>query len=183
MKIALLDARIASVPSVGARDVAEARRQRLEERIETFDDRFVAADHHAVTALDAPDAAGGADVDVMDAAFSERLAAADVVLPERVAAVDDDVAGFHQLGKSIDGGFGDVARRQHHPGGARLFQSAYEFFQRAAACRAFRGNRGYGFGVFVVDHGRMPVTHQTADNIAAHPSQADHAELHREVLS
>src|SRR3984957_18228183 len=182
MKIALLDAGIASFPSVGARDVAEARRQRLEDRIETFDYWLIAADHHAITTLDAPDTAGGADINIVDAAFSESLAAADVVLPERVAAIDDDVAGFHQLGKRLDRGFGDMARRQHHPGGTRFFQSAYEFLQRAAACRAFRGNRGYGFGVVVVDHGRMPVAHQTADNIAAHPSQADHAELHMRFL-
>ena len=81
----------------GARNVADARRQRREDRIEPVDHGLVAADHHAIAALDAPDAAAGADVDVMDAALLQRLAAADVVLPERVAAIDDDVAGLHQL--------------------------------------------------------------------------------------
>ena len=44
-----------------------ARRQRLEDRIEVLDDVLVAADHQAVAALEAPDAAAGAGVDVVDA--------------------------------------------------------------------------------------------------------------------
>jgi len=32
--------------------------------------------------------------------------------------------------------------------------------------------------VLVVDHRRVAVLHQPADDIAAHPPQADHAELH-----
>src|SRR5712675_2162539 len=92
--VTLLDTRIASCAAAGTRNVADAGRQRRKDRIEPVDDRFFAADHHAVAALDAPDAAAGSDVDVMDAAFPERLAAADVVLPKGVAAVDDDVVGL-----------------------------------------------------------------------------------------
>src|SRR5438128_2216407 len=93
MDIALLDPDIAAVAAAGAQNVADPRRQRLEDRIEPVDHGLVAADHHAIPALDAPDAAAGADVHVVQPALPERLAAADVVLPERVAAVDDDVAG------------------------------------------------------------------------------------------
>src|ERR1044071_3987161 len=97
MDIALLDAEIASVAPGGARNIANPRRQRGEDRIEPVDHGLVAADHHAVAALDAPDAAAGADVDIVDALFVERLAAANVVLPKGVAAVDDDVAGLQQF--------------------------------------------------------------------------------------
>src|SRR5262249_32133332 len=90
MDIALLDAGIAAVASRRARDVAGTGRECGEDRIEPVDDWLVAADHHAITALQAPDAAGGADVDIVDAALAERLAAAHVVLPERVAAIDND---------------------------------------------------------------------------------------------
>src|SRR5216683_2427320 len=48
-------------------------------------------------AVDAPNAAASADVDIVDTAFLQRFAAAYVVLPERIAAIDDDVAGLHQL--------------------------------------------------------------------------------------
>src|SRR5882724_2380440 len=87
MDIALLDPDIAAVAAAGARDVADPRRQCLEDRIEPADHGFLAADHHAIAALDAPDAAGGADVDIMQSVFLQGLAAADVVLPKGVAAV------------------------------------------------------------------------------------------------
>ena len=162
----------------GARDIADAGRQRREDRIEPVDHRLVAADHHAIAALDAPDAAGGADVDIVDAARLQRLAAADVVLPEGVAAVDDDVAGFQQFRQRLDGGLGDLAGRQHHPGGSRLLQLLDEILQRAGADRAVGGECGDRLGVLVVDDGRVPVLHQPADDVAAHPAEADHAELH-----
>ena len=55
----------------------------------------LAADHQAVAALQAGDAAAGADVDVVDgSARGEPRRAADVVAVVGVAAVDDDVAGL-----------------------------------------------------------------------------------------
>ena len=57
---------------------------------------LVAADHHAVADLEAPDAAGGADVDVVDARSVELGGAAHVVVPVGVAAVDDRVARVEQ---------------------------------------------------------------------------------------
>src|SRR4051794_23414883 len=97
VNIALFDAGIAPLAPGRAWNIAHPRRQRRKDRIEPVDHRLVAADHHAVTALDAPDASAGANVKVMDAFFVERLAAANVVLPKSVAAVDDDVAGLQQL--------------------------------------------------------------------------------------
>src|SRR5205807_7107475 len=91
--IALLDTRVASLAAGRARDVSDAGRQCLEDRIEPVHHRLVAADHHTVAAFDAPDAAAGADVEIMQAFCLQRRAAANVVLPERVAAIDDDVAG------------------------------------------------------------------------------------------
>jgi hypothetical protein len=131
--VALLDPRDRGPRGPWCADVADAGRQRLEDRIEPVDHRLVAADHHAIAALDAPDAAGGADVDIVDAALLQRLAAADVVLPEGVAAVDDDVAGLHQLRQRLDGRFGDLAGRQHHPGGARLLQLLDECVRASSA--------------------------------------------------
>ena len=69
------------------------RSQRPEERRQPLDDVRTAADHQAVAALGAPDAAGRADVDVVDALRRERSRPAHVVLEVRVAAVDDHVAG------------------------------------------------------------------------------------------
>src|SRR6187402_1197360 len=91
MDVALLDAGIAPLTSLRAWNVAGAGRERGEDRIEPIDHLFLAADHHAIATVEAPDSAGGADVDIVDAALLQRLAATDVVLPERVAAVDDDI--------------------------------------------------------------------------------------------
>ena len=58
---------------------------------------FFAADHHAIAALDAPDAAAGADIDIVRGPCSfSALRAADIVLPKGVAAVDDDVVRLQQ---------------------------------------------------------------------------------------
>src|SRR6202030_4334273 len=67
---------------------------------------------------------------------------------------------------------------QHHPGGARLLELGDEFLERARAKRAVGRDRGDRLGVLVIDDGRMSVPHQPSDDIAAHPPQADHAELH-----
>ena len=67
---------------------------RLEDGIEMLDGAFGAADHHAVAALESPDAAAGAYIHVMNSFGSEFFGAADVVDVVGVAAVDEDVAGF-----------------------------------------------------------------------------------------
>src|SRR5262249_46960321 len=51
--------------------------QRCEDRVEVAHDVRLAADHQAVAALPAPDAAAGADVDVMDPPPLQRLGTAD----------------------------------------------------------------------------------------------------------
>ena len=160
------------------RDVAGARRQRLEDRIEPVDHGLVAADHHAIAALDAPDAAGGADIEIMDAARLQRLAAADVVLPEGVAAVDDDVAG------SISFASASIVSSVILPAGSitqavRGFSSfltkSSSAFAPAAPSAASARDR---LLVLVVDDGGMAMLHQPADDVASHPPQADHSELH-----
>src|SRR5262245_32861761 len=176
--ISLLNTRIAAVAVWGARDVAGPWRQRFEDRIELVDGRLVSADHHAITAFNAPDAAGRADIEIVDPACLQRLAAANVVLPKTVAAIYDDVALFHQRGQRVDGRFRDLACGQHHPGGPRLRQLRDKILQGLRPGRAVRGERFDGRFVLVVNDGRMSMFHQSADDVAAHPTQADHANLH-----
>src|ERR1700694_3891607 len=114
----------------------------------------------------------------MDTALLQRFAAAYVVLPKRVAAVDDDVAGLHQLRQRIDRGLGDLARREHDPGGSRPLELADEIFQGAGADRTVGRDGWDGLRVLVKNDRGMSVLHQPADDIAAHPPQANHAELH-----
>src|SRR5258708_34330315 len=84
MDIALLDPDIAAFAPLGARDIADTRRQCREDRIEPADHFLVAADHHAIATLDAPDAARGAHVDIMKPACFRRLAVPNTVRPQRI---------------------------------------------------------------------------------------------------
>src|SRR6185312_6199997 len=121
MDIAAFGAWVARLPARGARDVAEAGGERREDRIEVIDSLLRAADHHAVAALDAPDAARRAAIDIVDALLGQLLGAADVVLVVGIAAVDDDVLRRQQAVETLDRLFGDPAGGQHHPDRAWLF--------------------------------------------------------------
>ncbi len=96
MDIAFLGAMVLAVAARRAGNRALSRRQRLEDRVEPVDHGRVAADHHAIAALQPPDAAGGADIDIGDAQRRQFGGAALVVLVEAVAAVDDDIARREQ---------------------------------------------------------------------------------------
>ena len=63
------------VAARGAGNVAASGSQRFEDRIELLHHFVRAADHHAVAAVESPDAAAGADVDVVDSFFAELRAA------------------------------------------------------------------------------------------------------------
>ena len=82
----------------------------------------VAADHHAVANLEAPDAAAHAHVHVVHPVLAQVLLAALVVRPAGVAAVDDRVALVEQLGELLDRALRRVAGRNHDPHGPRRLE-------------------------------------------------------------
>src|SRR5947209_583130 len=92
IEVALSGPWIASLPVRRRRDVAFPRRERTEDRIEPLYDFLLAADHQTVAALQSPNSATCANIEIVDAFSPQRLRARDVVLPERVAPVDDGVA-------------------------------------------------------------------------------------------
>src|SRR5579862_4304414 len=178
MDVTVLGARIAAVTARRARHVAGTRRQRLEDRVESVDDIFRAADHHAVAAFESPDAAAGANVDMMDVALFKSFGAADIVLPECVAAVDNDVAGVQQPSELDDDIFGNFSGRQHDPDNARRTKLPHEFVETCRSSRAGATQFSDGLGVMVVDDGLMPVLHQSARDVSAHSTETDNADLH-----
>ena len=161
MQVALLGRAV----SVAARRCAaprRARRQRREDRLEPRDRRVVAADHQAVAALEAPDAAADADIDVVDAARRKRLRAADVVDVVRVAAVDRPCrpassSGDQLLDDRVDdrrrapsarrraarSSFADELLERGGAGGA-LARPAPRRWRRARRTRRSRGRRAAG---------------------------------------
>src|SRR5580700_5563076 len=98
-------------PARGARNVAYARSQRLENRIEPLHRLFWSANHHAVTALQTPDPAAGAHVQIVNAFALELPRTPDVVFEIRIAAVDDGIPGLHGLRQLLHSLLGGTARR------------------------------------------------------------------------
>ena len=76
--------------------------KRPEDRIEAIDRFLVASDHQAVAAIEAPHAAAGAAIDIVNALGLECFGPPDVVLVEGVAAVDDGVARIEEVGELRD---------------------------------------------------------------------------------
>src|SRR5262249_9019664 len=178
--IATLDARIAAtVTTWRSRNIARPGRERDKNRIKTVDDVLLAANHHAVSAFEAPDPAARSDVNVMQAAPLERLSTADIVFPEGVAAIDDDIARCEQHAKLVDGAFRDLAGRQHQPDRARLAELAHELFEPASPCGPFVGQYPDGLRLPVKYDCVVSVLHQPANDVAAHAPQSNDSDLHR----
>src|SRR5712692_4539861 len=152
-----------------ARRVAAAGRERFENGIQMVDNVVFAADHLAIAALEAPDAAAGADVDVVNAAGGKFLGAANVVDVVGVATVDEDVAGFEFGGEVMESCIDD-AGGDHEPDGAGLGEFLYEIVEGGGADGAFAGELLNGVGTAVVDDALVFVFLETAHHVGAHPA-------------
>ena len=71
-----------------ARDVADAGSQRGENGVQPLNHFCLAPDHHAVATLQAPDAAAGAHIHVVDPFGGKVLCAADVVHIIGIASIN-----------------------------------------------------------------------------------------------
>src|ERR1700740_972721 len=112
-----------------ARGVAAAGCQRFENGVEMLDDVFLAANHLAVAALESPDAAAGAHINVMEALVGEFLGAANVIDVIGIAAVDDDVVAFELAGEIVQRGVDDSGGN-HEPNGAWLRELLHQIVER-----------------------------------------------------
>jgi hypothetical protein len=182
MDVAALGAIVGGIAALGARDVAEARRERDEDRVEMIDDLLLAADHHAEAALQPPDPARGPDVDIMDALGGAIPGAMDVVTIEAVAAVDDDVARRRDAAQGLDGLLGRRAGGQHHPVDPRRFQLGGDVLQRGCRRRPVLGQGVDRATIAVEADDLMAMLHQPAGDARAHSAEADHRNAHRAQL-
>src|SRR5258705_9916163 len=109
-----------------------------------FPEAVSPADHLAVAAFEPPDAAAGADVNVVNAFGSEFLGAADVVDVVRVTAVDEDVV-LAEFGSEIGDGGVNNRGGNHQPDGARLLELGNEFVDGSGTGGAFARELLYRF--------------------------------------
>src|SRR4030095_8618935 len=169
------------LPPGRAGNVAGARGQGREDRVEVLDHRRFAADHQAVAALTSPDAAAGSDVHVVDALGAELLRTPDVVDVVGIAAVDEDVSGREKGHEVVDGRI-NSRRRHHQPDGPRRLQLLHEIRDR-------RGTDGLRprqlldrFRRPVEDHALVVTREKPVDHVGAHAAESDHSELHHRLL-
>ena len=180
--VAPFGAIVAAIAARGARDVADARRERIEDRVQPAHDLLASADHQAEAALHAPDAARSADIDIVDAARRKRLRAADIVLVEAVAAIDDDCAGFGKAAELLDRRLGGIAGRQHHPEDGVAAQLIDEIGERGGGGGAV-GDQGCDRRrVAVPDHCLMSGPHQAPRDAAAHSAKTDDSDAHERAF-
>jgi hypothetical protein len=185
VQIAFLGGAVLDLLATGRpRRVATAGRQRLEDRIEVLHRRGGAADHQAVAALEAPDAAAGPDVHVLDALGRQLLGAADVIDVVRIAAVDQDVTVAEQRHEIGDDAIDDAGRR-HEPDGSRRGQLADEVREGGGAAGLAAGlladarlRLSDDVGATVVDDELVPGLREPDHHVLPHAAQTDHPQLH-----
>src|ERR1700681_3380928 len=158
-------------------NISAARRQRFENGIKMFHNVVFAADHLAIAALESPDPAARADINIVQAFRGEFFCATNVVNVVGVSSVDEDVAFVELRNEIVQRGIHDSSGN-HQPDRARFLQLFNKVIERVAASRAFAGEFLYSVGSPVIHHALVTVLHQPAHHVGAHSSEPDHAKLH-----
>ena len=154
------------------------RRQTLEQRPERFDGRRLAANHHAVAFLQAPDTTAGTDVDVMQVAFAQRLGPTHRVLVHRIAAIDDDVALRQQRFELADERIDQGAGRYHQPHDSGRGKGVDRRRQRVRRFDPLLCRLRHRFLAGIVPHHPVPAAHQALCHVGAHAPESHHCKIH-----
>ena len=126
-----------------------------------------------VALFEAPDSAGGAAVDELEAGRRELRVAALGVLVVGVAAVDDGVAPGEQTFEAGDGVVDGIAGGNHDPDGAGGGEILDEVFERVDAEGAGGGELGGGVFVEVEADDLVTGEAETLRHVEAHLAESD----------
>ena len=141
----------------------------------------LAADHQAVAALEAPDAAARADVDVVDAlrrqlAWRGGCRRRSSELPPSITMSPGSSSGSSSAMRRVDD------RRRHHQPDARAASSSFVDEVVRATSRRSRlpwPAPATASGDTSKTTHAWPPRMQAPHHVRAHPAEADHSELHR----
>src|SRR5437660_5478637 len=136
VKVAFLGGAGDFVASGGALHIAASGSERLENRVESLYGGRFAADHLAIAAFEAPDAAAGADIAIVDALGREFFRPANVVNVIGISAINDNVVLFKFADQIVKRGIHNGCRN-HEPNRPRLLELLDEIIERSRACCAF----------------------------------------------
>ena len=170
VEIAFFGGAASAVAPRCARDVGPARCQCAKDRIQAFRNISFAPDHETVTALQSPNAAAGAGIEVIDFFRPQHCCAAHVVFVVGITAIYNNVARLHAVGQRSDCLLGGVSRRQHQPNNTRGSEGAKQVHERRRTPSTFGTELFYGRAIDVKHHTFMASTHQPPGHVAAHAS-------------
>ena len=91
MQVTLLGSTVGLFPPRSALNVADTRCQGSEDGIEVFDDLSFTANHHAVTALQAPHPTTRTDIHVVDLLGCEFFGTANVIHVTGIPTINQDI--------------------------------------------------------------------------------------------
>ena len=145
-------------------------------------DVLFATDHHAIATLEPPDAATGADVNVVNFFGGELLGATNVVDVVGIPAINQDVFRFER-GQEVMDGLVHHSGGDHQPDGARFLKLLYKVLQRGRADRLVVFQFADRFLRPVEHHTLMATFDKAPHHVCTHSAEANHSELHNNLLS
>src|SRR5262245_26134684 len=181
MQITLLSGASGLFPPRRARDVAHAWGQTGKDGIEVLDHLLLAANHHAVTALQSPDATTRAHVHIVDALRREFLGAPQIVNVIGIATVDEDIVAL-KMGQEIRDRVVHDRCGNHQPDHPWLRELRDKVHERGGPHRLFLDQLVHDVRRPVEDHTLMTSLEKPPCHIRTHASKTNHADLHSVFL-
>jgi hypothetical protein len=114
----------------------------------------------------------------MNAQGHQFMRSAHIIFVVGVSTIDQDVACLQQRFQGLECVLRDLPRRQHHPNGPGLGQLLDQISQ-AMGTKGTQVHQWLDTGrTGVVDHTTVSLAEQTANQIAPHLPQTNHANVH-----
>src|SRR3954468_4304042 len=166
-----------------SRYITSSRSQSFENWIKPLYRFFRAANHHAVAAVDSPNSAAGADVDVMDALALKLFRAAHVIFEVRITTVNDCISSLEILRNSLNCRLGRSSSGNHGPHCAGRVELGDEILDRRRSDRTFTTESFDRFRASIGNHYRMPAAREAARHVSTHAPETNHSQLHLLLLA
>src|SRR6266542_1738008 len=177
MQITLLGGTASLFTPRRPRDIAHAWSQGRKDWIELLDNLLLAANHHAVTSLQSPDATTRSHVHVVDSRRREFLGAPDIVYVIGIAAVDQNVLCL-KMGQKIRDSLVHDRRGNHQPDRPRFCELLYEVAQRGGANGLIFRQLRDRLRRSIEHHALMASIEKPPRHVRAHSSKTNHSDLH-----
>src|SRR5262245_5799485 len=158
--------------------IAILRRQGEKRRLEALDTLVVAANHDTEAIFEAPDAAAGALVDIVQPVRLEYGGAAHIVVEVGIAPVNNRVARLQQRYELLNHLLGHITRRQHDPDRARRGELTDQLFNRIGRVGALCRDLVDWLTAAVVRDHPMPTAQPALGHAGAHSAQSDNTNIH-----